>query len=67
MLWCEVLRLPIDTPAMERAQPAIENDPIADLKAAIQSGNCKQTVSGIRQFLGCGQTKAMEVRRALTA
>ena len=40
-------------------------DPIAELREAVASGKCLPTVSGIRKFLGCGQNKALEMRRAL--
>ena len=40
-------------------------DPIAELREAVASGECHPTVSGIREFLGCGQNKALEMRRAL--
>jgi len=65
MLWCEVLRLPADTPAVVSAQATSENNPVDDLKAAIQSGQCKPTVASIRGYLGCGQARAMEMRRML--
>lgn len=60
-LWCEALRLPIALAVQEQ----ITIDPLADLKAAIADGRCKPTVTGIRTFLGCSQTKALELRRAL--
>ena len=41
-------------------------DQLEILKSAIQSGKAKATVSGIRDFLGCSQSRAMELRRALT-
>ena len=42
-----------------------EDSEFESLKLAIQTGQAKSTVSGIREFLGCSQTKAMELRRAL--
>jgi hypothetical protein len=33
--------------------------------AAIKQGKCKPTVAGIREFIGCSQTRAMELRRAI--
>jgi hypothetical protein len=65
LLWCEVLRVPLDAPAVASAQAKNESDPIVDLKSAIQSGHCKETVAGIRGYLGCSQARAMEIRRAL--
>ena len=41
------------------------HDPVAELREAVASGECHPTVSGIRKFLGCGQNKALEMRRAL--
>lgn len=40
-------------------------DHIAELREAVAAGECPPTVSGIRKFLGCGQTTALEMRRAL--
>ena len=44
------------------------NDSVSQLemlKNAISEGRAKATVSGIREFLGCGQNRAIELRRAL--
>lgn len=35
------------------------------LREAVTAGECKATVAGIRQFMQCGQAKAMELRREL--
>jgi len=43
-----------------------EDSEFESLKLAIQTGKAKSTVSGIREFLGCSQTKAMEIRRAIS-
>lgn len=43
----------------------VADDPVTDLRQAIDAGRCKPTVAGIRSFLGCSQAKAMELRRAL--
>lgn len=43
-----------------------ESDPVTKLKVAIQSGKCRATVNGIREFLGCSQNRALELRRELT-
>jgi len=63
LLWVEALR-PSEAPAVAMPQPADE-DPVANLRAAIESGKVKATVAGIRAFLGCSQAKAMELRRSL--
>lgn len=70
-LWCEVFRRR-DEPATEREgcpeqEISAEGDPLDDLRKAIDAGLCKPTVSSIRVFLGCGQARAMEMRRALAA
>ncbi|OGS93180.1 MAG: hypothetical protein A3K04_11270 [Gallionellales bacterium RBG_16_56_9] len=62
LLWCEALR-PNELPKVSHP----EQDPIADLKEAVATGVCKPTVNGIRVFMGCGQAKAMEIRRRLLA
>jgi len=65
VLWCEALR-----PQGDAKTPAIDPvvvDPVADLRRVIEAGRCKPTVAGIRSFLGCSQTKAVEMRRALLA
>jgi hypothetical protein len=42
-------------------------DPDMDrIRQGIEAGELRATVAGIRQFLGCSQTRAMELRRALT-
>lgn len=51
------------TPATTPATPVI--NPVTTLQEAIQSGECRGTVSGIREFLGCSQSRAIELRRAL--
>jgi hypothetical protein len=46
-------------------RPQTKPDPINSLRNEIAAGRCKPTVAGIRTFLGCGQVKAMELRRRL--
>ena len=66
LLWCE---------ALQRGDKEIQSEPenlaklssLAQLKAAVSAGQCKPTVSGIRVYMGCGQAKAMDLRRALLA
>lgn len=52
-----------DTHAQER-QPHTPTA-LEVLREAVTAGKCKATVAGIRQFLQCGQAKAMELRREL--
>ncbi|MCX7148663.1 MAG: hypothetical protein NTY05_04520 [Rhodocyclales bacterium] len=65
-LWYEALRTPT-SPAQGVAEPATPAtvDPLDSLKDAVEAGLCKPTVASIRVFLGCGQGRAIEMRRAL--
>ena len=66
LLWFEVFRPTQEVIASDNsAAISSNNDPITALKAALESGKCRATVSGIRSFLGCSQAKAIELRRAL--
>lgn len=38
---------------------------IPDLRRAIEAGECRPTVVGIRAFMACSQARALELRRAL--
>lgn len=59
-LWYEVMQAhDVDGQAAQ--------DPLDDLRQAVAERRCKPTVAGIRSFLGCGQAKASEMRRALLA
>lgn len=40
-------------------------DEVADLRAAIMRGECRGTVRGIKQYLGCGQEAATRLKRSL--
>lgn len=68
-LWYEALRVsaakPIPTAIQTAIATASEPDQLAALREAIAAGLCKPTVSSIRIFLGCGQSRAIEMRRAL--
>lgn len=66
LLWWEIL-MRNSSPQRQSGYPQISNDPIGELRDAISNGRCKPTVAEIRAFLGCGQAKAMELRRQLTA
>ncbi len=61
LLWWEVFRLPEDGPSSAAASA----DPVAELREAVSTGRCKPTVAGIREFMGCGQARAMDLRRQL--
>lgn len=68
MLWSLALRRTDEVAMMTvsvspTAEPTI--DPVKEVRDAIASGDCKPTVAGIRAFLGCGQARAMTLRRAL--
>jgi len=62
-LWVEALkpRSPLEPDHTE----ATKHDPLDALRDAVGAGLCKPTVAGIRVFLGCGQARAIEMRRAL--
>ena len=62
-LWVEALK-PRAQSAQDRPD-AGRRDPLADLREAVAAGLCKPTVAGIRVFLGCGQARALEMRRAI--
>lgn len=61
-LWCEVLKRKNDIPP-ENSQASSKGISPDDLENAIESGKIKATVKDIRTFLGCGQHRAMELRR----
>lgn len=63
-LWCEALQRSGSASSGASTQP-ITVDPIASVRAAINAGKCRGTVAGIRKYMGCGQAKAMELRRAV--
>ncbi len=65
-LWCEALR-PMAIPIQVAQEPAKEAAPdqLDSLRQAIDAGLCRPTVSSIRIFMGCGQARAIEMRRAL--
>lgn len=67
LLWWEALRKPEVAAGIANTQTITEPKPdeFADMRAAIDAGTLKPTVSGIRVYLGCSQARAMEVRRAL--
>lgn len=77
LLWFEAIRLPVapvykasqpetlpNEPAMTGATQAATDD-ITAVTEAIKGGRCKGTVAGIREFMGCSQSRAMELRRVV--
>jgi hypothetical protein len=61
-LWRENIRRKDETPALD-GQITSEANPQVELEKAIATGMIKPTVKAIRTFLGCSQSKAMELRR----
>jgi hypothetical protein len=69
-LWTEALRPSahaVLAPDVSALVDDTADDPLADLRRAISSGACKPTVAGIRSFMGCGQVRALALRRKLAA
>lgn len=53
----------------EQVQPVATSgatDQVTQVAEAIQAGKCRPTVAGIRTFLNCSQSRAMELRRVVT-
>lgn len=75
IFWREVfnpVKMPLEVTetAMEplAERPTSEPEPfteIARLRAGLAAGNCRATVASIREFLGVGTARAMELRRQL--
>ncbi len=73
LLWFEALRprTASQSPAVADESPLphgiteTATDPVTQVTDAIKAGRCEPTVAGIRGFLKCGQTRAMEIRRAI--
>lgn len=63
-LWYEILQHHA-VHANDRAHRRDKQKFISEVKEAIESGKIKPRVKDIRVFLGCGQARAMEVRRSL--
>lgn len=62
-LWVEALK-PREPLVPGRPEVA-KRDPLDALRDAVEVGLCKPTVASIRVFLGCGQARAIEMRRRL--
>lgn len=65
-IWCELLAKPQHETPPEMQTDAKEDEKLTALKQARRAGIIKPTVSDIRQFLACSQSKAMEMRKALS-
>lgn len=65
-LWYEILQHQA-VQANGRAHCQDKQRSISEVKEAIASGKIKLRVKDIRVFLGCGQARAMEVRRSLNS
>lgn len=66
-LWCEVFRQRHGQAPERINADARAHDSLDDLRDAVAAGLCRPTVAGIRVFLGCGQARALEMRRTLGA
>ncbi len=64
LLWVEILRRPVETPSDKKKSPTAPGV-LTELREAVDNGTCKPTVAGIRVFMGCGQARAMALRRQL--
>lgn len=65
-LWYEILQHhTVQTNGRARRQDKQKS--LSEVKEAIESGKIKPRVKDIRVFLGCGQARAMEVRRSLNS
>jgi hypothetical protein len=68
LLWYEAMRrdtviAPLSNGTTCVTQPV--TDIVTMLRVAVTAGECQKTVRGIREFLGCSQAQAMELRREL--
>jgi hypothetical protein len=81
LLWCEALRPRDSAMTPASISDAGAGDSVEDggnggvtasvteqvtaVKAAILAQDCRLSVSSIREFLGCGQARAAEIRRVI--
>ncbi len=63
LLWWKLLGQPMAVHG--GGNPPVMGDPVEELKEAIAAGKCRPTVTGIREFMGCSQERAMNLRRQL--
>lgn len=66
LLWYEALKVTV-TPKVVTSNAVTEpgNHDIIVLRNAIEAGECRKTVAGIRAYFKCSQEKAMELRREI--
>lgn len=65
-LWWDTLRQTgVEHTASVPSESQTAHDQITWIRNAVTTGECRSTVTGIREFLGCSQAKALEIRRAL--
>jgi hypothetical protein len=50
-----------------QSKPPMQSSGVDALRSAVSEGRCRATVKGVREFMGCSQAKAMELRRQLIA
>lgn len=62
LLWFEVLSRP-GSVTSDDSEKSDGSEPVTAVKDAVAAGLCKPTVAGIRVFMGCGQARAVELRR----
>ena len=70
LLWFEALRprmAAVELMPGDDAKPVTDSitDQVTAVTAAILAKECRLSVSSIREYLGCGQTRAMEIRRLI--
>lgn len=63
---------PVAEPVATAVAPVAETSPGPDadlerLRLAVRQGDCLPTLASIREYLRCGQARAMQLRRALVA
>jgi hypothetical protein len=68
LLWYEAMRRTTVIAPLSNGTTCVTR-PVTDivtmLRGAVTAGECQKTVRGIREFLGCSQERAMELRRGL--
>jgi hypothetical protein len=74
VLWLQVMRpaspvhvqsLALVEPSAQALPPDSVTDPLAILRAAVERGEVRPTVTSIRSFMSCSQIRASELRRVL--
>lgn len=65
LLWSAALAGDGEAAGPVHAGGVVVVDELSDLRAAIERGECKESVRGIRDFMGCGMDRAAHLRRQL--